>query len=158
MAGENRRRGRKQAMKRTRYLLAGVFVLVLGAGLIACTGGSSSSIAPPVQQQATAPLAIYGEDAPLASVVTFQLTLSGLTASDGVNTTTLISTPQTVDFARLQGLRTLLDLNNAPPGSYTSIPLTLATPVIGYIATTNPAAPTITMQNGTLTTSSITVL
>jgi hypothetical protein len=146
-------------MKRTRYFFAGLCVLILGAGLIACGSGSTSSNSnsnpPPA---ATAPVAIYGQDAPLASVVTFQLTLMSLTASDGVNTTTLLSTPQMVDFARLTGLRTLLDLNTAPPGSYTSVTLTFAgPPVIGYINTsTNP--PSITMLNGTFTNSSVTVL
>src|SRR5271170_5472873 len=116
-------------MKRTRYFFAGLCVLALGAGLIAC-GSSNNMTANPAQNPppANAQVAVYGQDAPLATVVTFQLTLMSLTASDGVNTTTLLSTPQTVDFARLQGLRTLLDLNTAPPGSYTSITLTLANP------------------------------
>jgi Domain of unknown function (DUF4382) len=145
-------------MKRTRYLFAGLCVLILGAGLIACSSNSMTSVsgsnsAPP----ATAAIAVYGQDAPVASVINFQLTLVSLTASDGVNTTTLLSTPQTVDFARLTGLRTLLDLNMAPPGSYTSVTLNIANPVVGYIdTTTNP--PSVTMLNGTLTTSSITVL
>jgi hypothetical protein len=103
-------------------------------------------------------IAVYGQDAPVASVVSFQLTLMGLTASDGVNTTTLLSTPQTVDFARLTGLRTLLDLNSAPAGTYTSVTLTLANPVIGYLNVTGGAPPTISMLNGTLTNSTVTVL
>jgi len=145
-------------MKRTRYIFSGLCVLILGIGLIACTSGSMSSNSsqnhPP---PASAGIAVYGQDAPVASVISFQLTLTGLTASDGVNTTTLLSSPQTVDFARLTGLRTLLDLNSAPPGTYTSVTLTIADPVIGFIdTTTNP--PSVSMLNGTLTTSSITVL
>ena len=143
-------------MKRTRYFFAGICVLALGAGLIACGSSGTNSNQTP-QQNATAAIAIYGQDAPLASVITFQLTLMGMTASDGVNTTTLLSTPQTVDFARLTGLRTLLDLNTAPPGSYTSVTLMLATPVIGYINTAS-SPPSVTMLNGTLTNSSVTVL
>jgi len=145
-------------MKRTRYLFAGICVLILGVGLISCaSNGTSSNSNSGTQQAASGPIAIYGQDAPLAGVITFQLTLMGMTASDGVNTTTLLSTPQTVDFARLTGLRTLLDLNTAPVGSYTSVTLMLASPVIGYIdTTTNP--PSVTMLNGTLTTSSVTVL
>lgn len=134
-------------------------VLALGAGLIACgsnnTSSNSNSNSSP--QAANGSIAIYGQDAPLASVITFQLTLMSMTASDGVNTTTLISEPQMVDFARLTGLRTLLNLNSAPTGSYTSVTLMLASPVIGYInTTTNP--PSVTMEDGTLTTSSVTVL
>ena len=145
-------------MKRMRYFFAGICVLVLGAGLIAC-GSSSTMTSNPGQNPppASAHVAIYGQDAPLASVLTFQLTLVSMTASDGVNTTTLLSTPQTVDFARLTGLRTLLDLNTAPVGSYTSVTLMLASPTIGYIdTTTNP--PSVKMLNGSLTTSSVTVL
>lgn len=145
-------------MKRMRYFFAGLCVLILGAGLMACGSNSTSSTsssnsAPP----ATAGIAVYGQDAPLASVITFQLTLMSLTASDGVNTTTLLSTPQVVDFARLTSLRTLLDLNMAPPGSYTSVTLNIASPVIGYI-NTGTSPPSVTMLDGTLTTSSITVL
>ena len=101
---------------------------------------------------------MYGQDAPVASVVSFQVTLTGLTASDGVNTTTLLSSPQTVNFARLTGLRTLLDLNSAPAGTYTSVTLTLANPVIGYLNVPGGTPPTITMLNGTLMNSSVTVL
>ncbi|HXZ18783.1 MAG TPA: DUF4382 domain-containing protein [Candidatus Acidoferrales bacterium] len=146
-------------MKRMRYFFAAIGVLALGAGLIACGSNStgSGSNANPNPQTANGPIAIYGQDAPLASVITFQLTLMSVTASDGVNTTTLLSEPQTIDFARLTGLRTLLDLNSAPTGSYTSVTLMLASPVIGYINTsTNP--PSVTMLDGTLTTSSVTVL
>jgi len=143
-----------------RYLFAVVCLFTLGAGLIACASGStnsspSSSSSPPA---GVAHVAVYGQDAPLASVVTFQLTLTGLTASDGVNTTPLLTSPQTVDFARLTGLRTLLDLNSAPAGSYTSVTLTIANPVIGYLNVSSGNPTTIAMLNGTLTTSSITVL
>ena len=133
-------------------------MLIFGIGLIACnsasmSSGTGSNNPPP----ASAGLAVYGQDAPVASVISFQLTLTGLTASDGVNTTTLLSSPQTVDFARLTGLRTLLDLNMSPPGSYTSVTLTFSNPVISYVdTTTNP--PSVSTLNGTLTTSSITVL
>ncbi|HMD31508.1 MAG TPA: DUF4382 domain-containing protein [Candidatus Acidoferrales bacterium] len=144
-------------MKYTRYLCAAIGVLVLGAVLIAC-GSSTATTPTPVMAKQMSSVAVYGQDAPLASVITFNLTLTGLTASDGVNTTTLLSSAQTVDFARLTGLRTLLDLNSAPVGTYTSITLTVANPVIGYlnVSTGNPT--TVTMLDGTLTTSTITVL
>lgn len=145
-------------MKRLHYLLSGFSVLLLGAGLIACSANSSSDTPTTPAPANNAQIAIYGADAPLADLVTFQLTLVSMTASDGVNTTTLLSTPQTVDFARLTGLRTLLDMNSAPTGSYTSITLNVSNPVIGYINISNGNPPTISMLNGTLTTSSITVL
>src|SRR5208282_2129241 len=67
----------KEAMKRSRYILAGFSVLLLGAGLIACSSGSNSnSNTNPNPPASSAPLAVYGQDAPLAGVVTFQLTLT----------------------------------------------------------------------------------
>jgi len=53
-------------------------------------------------------------------------------------------------------LHQLLDLNAVPTGTYTSATVTLASPVIGFIDTTqNP--PAISTLNGTLTTSTVTV-
>ena len=146
-------------MKRTRHLLSVCFLTSLAGVLAACAGGSSNSNPnnnPPLVPSGN--VAVYGQDAPLAGVVTCQLTLMSLTGSDGVNTTTLLSAPQTVDFARLTGLQTLLDLNSAPVGSYTSVTLTLANPVIGYLNVSGNAPPTITMLNGTLTNTTVTVL
>jgi len=145
-------------MKFARYVCAVMCVLALGAVLIACGSSNDASNMNTPPAKAMSAVAVYGQDAPLASVITFQMTLTGLTASDGVNTTTLLSAPQTVDFAKLTGLRTLLDLNSAPAGSYTSITLTVANPVIGYLNVSSGNPTTINMLNGTLTTSTITVL
>jgi uncharacterized protein DUF5666 len=61
-----------------------------------------------------------------------------------------------VDFAQLSGLHQLLDLNAVPTGTYSSATVTIASPVIGYIDTTqNP--PAINTINGSLTQSSVTV-
>src|SRR5208283_1566394 len=45
---------------------------------------------------------------------------------------------QTVDFARLNGLRTLFDINTIPAGTYTQAVITLANPAIDYLNVTNP--------------------
>jgi hypothetical protein len=43
-----------------------------------------------------------------------------------------------VDFARLNGLHTLIDLNTIPPGTYDTVTVTLANPEIDYLNVTNP--------------------
>src|SRR6202042_1066864 len=84
-------------------------------------------------------------------------------------TTTAVSVlngTQTVDFARLDGLHTLLDLNTIPTGSYTSVNMKFANPQIVFMnvknpQTTPPTRPTVTTLNATtspaasLTTSSV---
>jgi hypothetical protein len=52
----------------------------------------------------------------------------------------VLTNTQTVDFARLNGLRTLLDVNTIPTGTYTQAIVTLANPVIGYLNVANPPA------------------
>ena len=63
-------------------LLRSLGTLFLAAVLIGC----SSSSAPPVQSARTGTVAIIGTDAPLASVLAFQVNVTGLTASDGTQT------------------------------------------------------------------------
>jgi hypothetical protein len=66
----------------------------------------------------------------------------------------VLSGTQTVDFARLNGLHTLLDLNSIPAGTYTTVNVTLANPEIMYLNVTNPQTtpttrPTVTTLNAT---------
>lgn len=92
-----------------------------------------------------------------------------MTVSDGVNPPiSVLNGTQTVDFARLNGLRTLLDINTIPAGTYSQVSVTLANPQIGYLNVPNPQTnpptrPTISTLNSattpqvTLTTSSATI-
>ena len=82
---------------------------------------------------------VTGTDAPLPSVVGFRVDIMGLTLSDGTSTpVSVLNGTQTVDFARLNGLRTLLDINSIPTGTYTQAVVTLANPSIDYLNVTNP--------------------
>jgi hypothetical protein len=122
----------------------------------------------PVQAQ-NGSVFVTGTDAPLPSVVSFQVDITGITVSDGTNPpVSVLSNTQTVDFARLNGLHTLLDLNTIPAGTYTGVTVTLANPQIGYLNLTNPQTnpptrPTISTLNSTtspaasLTQSSVTI-
>jgi hypothetical protein len=99
---------------------------------------------------------ITGEDAPLASVTSFNITLNSITLNGQSNSPQVLSSPLTVDFARLVGLRSPLGFGQVPPDTYSSATITLANPVIYYVDTTvNP--PVVHSMNGTLTTSTVTV-
>jgi Domain of unknown function (DUF4382)/Domain of unknown function (DUF5666) len=132
----------------------GVFIALLAAfGLSSC-GGSSSASNPGGNDQAS--VFTVGTDAPLPSVVSCQIMVTGVTINNGTTNVPVLTTPQVVDFAQLSGLHQLLDLNAVPTGTYSSATVTIASPVIGYIDTTqNP--PAINTINGSLTQSSVTV-
>ncbi len=132
----------------------GVFIVLLAAlGFSGC-GGSTSGSGTGENEQAS--VFTVGTDAPLPSVVSCQIMVTGVTINNGTTNVPVLTTPQVVDFAQLSGLHQLLDLNAVPTGTYTSATVTLASPVIGFIDTTqNP--PAINTINGTLTQSSVTV-
>lgn len=121
--------------------LFAVFFVVLG--LNSCGGGLMT--APPAPQANTGTVAVLGTDAPLPNIVAFRVTLTGLTVSDGTNTVSLVPGPQQIEFSRLNGLRSLLNLQGVPAGTYTSLTAALAAPVISVINTsvTPPAVETI---------------
>jgi hypothetical protein len=141
-------------MKLTKWL-NGMMVLAFVALACGCGGGSSNSTT--TMQPQSGSVFVTGTDAPLPSVLSFQVDITGMTVSDGTNPpVSVLSGTQTVDFARLNGLHTLLDLNTIPTGTYTSVNVTLANPQIGYLKVTNPQTnpptrPTITTLNGTTT-------
>ena len=138
----------------------------LSALVVGCGGNSTTT---PLQQMQTGSVFVTGTDAPLPSVVSFQVDITGMTVSDGMNPPVpVLNGTQTVDFARLNGLRTLLDVNTIPAGTYTQVTVTLANPQIGFLNVPNPQTnpptrPTITTLDSTtapavtLTTSSATI-
>ena len=122
-------------------------------GICGC-GGSVSGSKPAGAGQPS--VFTVATDAPLPSVVSCQIEITGVTIFNGTTNVPVLTTPQVVDFAQLSGLHQLLDLNAVPTGTYTSATVTLANPVIGFIDTTqNP--PAINTINGTLNQSSVTV-
>lgn len=100
---------------------------------------------------------VVGTDAPAASVVSFQVQVESVNAIDANgNATPLLSGTPTVDFARYNGLQTLLDMNNVPAGTYSQIAVTFGAATIGYLQTQTGAPPTIQTENAVLTTSTVT--
>ena len=155
-------------MKPKKWLGVIAGVVALGVGLTGCGGSTNSSTSASTTAE-NGQVFVNGTDAPLSSVVSFQVDITGMTLSDGVNAPIpVLNGTQTVDFARLDGLHTLLDVNTIPAGSYTSVNITFANPQIVFMNVTNPQTtpptrPTITTLNATtspaasLTTSSVTV-
>jgi hypothetical protein len=153
-------------MKPKKWLGVIAGVVALGVGLTGCGGSTSSSTSASTTAE-NGQVFVSGTDAPLSSVVSFQVDITGMTVSDGVNAPiSVLNGTQTVDFARLDGLHTLLDLNTIPAGTYTSVNMTFANPQIVYMnvtkpQTTPPTRPTVTTLNATtspaasLTTSSV---
>jgi hypothetical protein len=94
--------------------------------------GSSSSSQP-------AGVFVTGEDAPLPSVVGFNVTINSITLNGSKSSPLVLSTPTTVDFARLLGLRSPLAFNAVPPDTYTSATFSLSNPAISWVnMTTTP--------------------
>lgn len=136
-------------------------VLTLVVVAILCVGcGTTSTSAVTSQSQSqttTAPAFVIGTDAPLPSVTSFAVQLLSIDATTSTGTSVpLLSGTPTVDFARFNGLQTLLDMNDVPVGTYTGITITLGSATLGYLNTAAGAAPTIASQPATLTTSTIT--
>lgn len=142
------------------FRATGVFAAVLSIfsiiGLCSCSGGvgtnpgGSSTVG-------TANVFTIGTDAPLQGVVSCQMTVSGVTLNNAAGTSvSVLNNPATVDFAQLSGLHQLIDLSSVPTGTYVSATVTLASPAIGFIDTTqNP--PAITTVNGMLSPATVTV-
>ena len=156
-------------MKPKKWLGAITAIVALGIGLTGCGGSANSSTSTSATTPESGGVFVSGTDAPLPSVVSFQVDITGMTVSDGMNPPiSVLNGTQTVDFARLNGLHTLLDLNTIPAGTYTTVNMTFANPQIAFMnvtspQTTPPTRPTVTTLNTTsspaasLTTSSTTV-
>jgi Domain of unknown function (DUF4382) len=132
----------------------GVFVSLFAALLLSSCGGGTSSSS---NSNGQASVFTVGTDAPLPSVVSCQLMVTGITIFNGTTNVSVLSTPQVVDFAQFNGLHQLLDLNAVPNGTYTSATVMISSPVIGYINVNPPNPPTASTINGTLSVSSVTV-
>jgi len=123
------------------------FTLAFALMMMALGCGSSNSSSGGSNAQSGS-LFVTGEDAPLASVVGFNVTLNSVTLTGANGAATVISTPTTVDFARLVGLRSPLAFNSVPADTYASATFVLANPVITYVdMTQNP--PALNTINGT---------
>lgn len=124
------------------------FLLALCLLAASCGSSSNSSSAATPSSQSSGAVFVTGEDAPLASVVGFDVTINSITLNGNNSSPQVLSAATTVDFARLLGLRSPLAFNAVPADTYNSATFSLSTPVISYVdMTTNP--PSLTTLNGT---------
>ncbi len=114
--------------------------------LVGCGSKSSTTLSQGAQP---ANVFVTGEDAPLSSVVGFDLTINSITLNGQNNSPQVISTPTTVDFARLLGLRSPLAFSSVPADTYSSATFVLANPVISYVDMTQ-TPPALNKINGML--------
>jgi hypothetical protein len=139
-----------------RVLLPSIPALAACAILAGCGGGSASNSATTSTNTQTGSSFVVGTDAPMASVTSFAIQVMDITATDtNGNVVHLVSGQPTVDFARYNGLQTLIDMNDVQAGSYSNITITLANPSLGYLDTSAGGAPTIQTVTPTLTTTTI---
>jgi hypothetical protein len=138
----------------THSLLTALSLCVIAFLCVGCSTTTATTASPQTQ---TAPAFIIGTDAPLPSVTSFSVQLISIDAitSDGTSVPLLSGSP-TVDFARFNGLQTLIDMNDVPVGTYTGVTVTLGSATIGYLNVVPNAAPTIQTEDATLSTTTIT--
>lgn len=135
----------------------GVCVCVLGMLAVAGCGGNGMSSGTSPSPDGQASVFTVGTDAPLPSVISCNVTITGVTVYNGAtNVNVMPSAPQTIDFAKLSGLHQLMDLNAVPTGTYSSATVTLSTVTIAYL-NTGVTPPTVSTINGTLSKSSVMV-
>jgi hypothetical protein len=140
-----------------KYLLK-FATLPLAAMLVAGCSGTNATTAPASPNAVTGSAFVIGTDAPVAGVVSFAVQVQSVNAIDSSgNSVSLVSGDPTVDFARYNGLQTLLDLNAVPVGTYNSVQITLGTAMIGYLNTQAGSAPTVQTETATLSTNTVTV-
>jgi hypothetical protein len=133
-------------------ILFSLSLLPLAAILLVASGCSSSSTT-----SATGSAFVVGTDAPLASVVSFQLQLTDIELTNSTTNATsgnLLAKTANVDFARYNGLQGLVDMTGVQPGTYDGVTITMGTAQIGYL-NTSVSPPAIVTEDATLSSPSV---
>jgi len=103
---------------------------------------------------------VVGTDAPMASVTSFSVVVSSIqafTTNDCSGTgVSLVSGTPTVDFARFNGLQTLLDMNDVAVGTYNCVSISLGSATLGYLDISGGGAPVIATEAATLPSAALT--
>jgi len=137
----------------------GVFGLLLALfALTSCSGGGSQSSNPPgnINQQMGGVFTIGTDDpATVPSVVSVMVQITSVQLTDGTTTVNLLNGPQTVDFAKLDGLHGLLDLEDVPAGTYNSAIIGVGSVTVQFIDS-SVSPPTLSTINATAMPASVT--
>lgn len=138
-----------------RLCLSLLSIVALALAVAGC--GTTAINSPSTGSANTGSAFVIGTDAPAPNVVSFQVQIESVNAIDANgNSTPLLSGTPTVDFARYNGLQTLLDMNNVPAGTYSQISVTFGAASIGYLQTQSGAPPTIQSETAILSTNTVT--
>jgi len=133
-----------------------ITLISLAATAFLAAGCGSNSVIHPLPAM-TGSSFVVGTDAPItvANVTSFTVQVENIcvvsnVASTGLSSCVpLLSGTPTVDFARFNGLQSLLDMNDVPAGTYTQVQITLGTATIGYLDVPASGAPTIATEAAT---------
>lgn len=143
--------------KSGRHTLPSLVALTVATLLASGCGSSNTTSSTNTNSQTvTGASFVVGTDAPMASVISFNVQVNSIAATDANgNTVQLVSGAPMVDFARFNGLQTLIDMNDVPVGTYSSVAITLSNGTIGYLDTST-AEPAIKTMQANLTNSTVT--
>lgn len=128
--------------KSGRHTLPSLVALTTATLLAAGCGSSLTSSTNNNSQPVTGSSFVVGTDAPMASVISFNVQVSISATDQNGDTVPLTSGSPMVDFARFNGLQTLIDMNDVPVGTYSTVSISLSNGTIGYLDTTT-AEPTV---------------
>ncbi len=143
---------------KTQAKLVRLALLPLTAILLLASGCSSSTTTNGVQSSETGPAFLVGTDAPLAGVVSMQVTFEDVELTNGTSTTsTLVQGTPSVDFARYNGLQGLVDMVNVPAGTYTGVTFVISSGTVSWLNTSGAGAPTISSAPAAFSTTTVTV-
>lgn len=129
------------------------FCLLVLASVLTLGCGGVTSTRPPATPPGT--VFVFGTDAPACGVESFPVTITSasLLAQGGGQITTVVSpaAPATVDFARLEGFSNLIGTASVPPGKYSELNVSLASPQLVTLNTANipptPQAASVTLTS-----------
>ncbi|HEX3894382.1 MAG TPA: DUF4382 domain-containing protein [Terracidiphilus sp.] len=141
-----------------RVFLPSILALAVVSLLIAgCTSGMVTNSTTGNSTTPTGASFVIGTDAPMAAVTSFAAQLSAInayTSNDCSGTGVSLISAQTVDFARYNGLQSLIDMNDVAAGTYNCVSISLGTATLGYLDTT-ATEPKITTETATLSTATL---
>lgn len=131
----------------------GVVFLLLAVLMMSSCGGSSGAGGGNANQGTGAMFTIGTDNPPLPSAVSVQVQVTSVQLTDGTTTVNLLNGPQMVDFAKLNGRRNLLDLENVPAGTYNSAIIMVGGVTIQFLDTTQspPVLNTLTANVSPMT-------
>lgn len=129
---------------------AGGFLL----SLMGCSSNGAATSTAPLSVN-SAPAILTVTDAPLANILSAQVTISSvaLTPSGGTSPVTILTTPTTVELSGLNGIQEPLDIGSLPQGTYATLTASVSSVLVTYVngsgqtvtASATIASPTVTI-------------